>query len=117
MGQQRVSRQDLYSQGKVDDAISAYCLAAQAEPQRADIQADLGRSLESKGLGDDAFKAYQHAHDLAPADPAISRKVAELYYRRGLAYRQKDDLLDEIGQRLEQSVEHEPLFALRWHVT
>jgi len=31
--------------------------------------------------------------------------------------RQKDGLLDEIGQRLEQKLEQEPLFTLRWRLT
>ena len=30
--------------------------------------------------------------------------------------RQKDALLDEISQRLEQRVEQEPLFTLRWQL-
>ena len=30
--------------------------------------------------------------------------------------RQRDDLLDEIGRRLEQRMEQQQLFALRWHV-
>lgn len=30
--------------------------------------------------------------------------------------RQKDELLDEIGRRLEQRVEETPLFALRWRL-
>ena len=30
--------------------------------------------------------------------------------------RQQDALLDEISRRLEQRIEQEPLFALRWHL-
>ena len=30
--------------------------------------------------------------------------------------RQKDELLDEIGRRLEQSVEQTPLFTMRWRL-
>ena len=31
--------------------------------------------------------------------------------------RQKDELLDEIGRRLERRVDQTPLFALRWRLT
>ena len=52
------------------------------------------RTLESKR--EEAWRAYDQA----------SREIDQ----------QKDALLDEIGRRLEQRMEHEPLFTLRWEL-
>lgn len=60
-------------------------------PEKLERQCSV-RVLEAKR--DEAWRAYDQA----------SRE----------SDRQKDELFDEIGRRLEQGIEHEPLFALRW---
>jgi len=62
-------------------------------PDKLERQREL-RKLEAKR--DDAWRSYD----------AASRDVD----------RQKDTLLDEISQRLEQKTEQTSLFALRWRV-
>jgi ERCC4-related helicase len=63
-------------------------------PEKLELQR-ASRKLEEKR--DEAWRAYDEA----------SRDID----------RQKDELLDEIGRRLEQSVEQTPLFAMRWALT
>jgi superfamily II DNA or RNA helicase len=70
------------------EARLAPTLPEKLERQRA------ARTLEVKR--EEAWRAYDQA----------SREVD----------RQKDALLDEISQRLEQKIEQEPLFTLRWHL-
>jgi hypothetical protein len=62
-------------------------------PEKLDRQRT-SRTLEAKR--EDSWRAYDQA----------SREID----------RQKDALLDEISRRLEQRIEQEPLFALRWHL-
>jgi hypothetical protein len=60
----------------------------------------LERQREARGLErkrDEAWRAFDQA----------SREID----------RQKDALLDEISQRLEQKLEQEPLFTLRWKLS
>jgi len=64
-------------------------LPEKLERQRA------ARSIESKR--EEAWRSYDEA----------SRQIE----------RQKDALLDEITQRLEQELKEEPLFLLRWRIT
>jgi len=95
-----------------------------AEDRRASLKADLA----------DLDEALKEAKKLARFAPTLpdklerQRAVRVLEGKRDEAWhaydqasreidRQKDNLLDEIGQRLEQSVEHEPLFALRWELS
>jgi superfamily II DNA or RNA helicase len=80
---------------------------------------------------DDALKDAKRAARVAPTLPEKldrQRAIRELEVKRDTAWRdyddatkkidrQKEDLLDEIGQRLEQAIENETLFSLRWSVT
>jgi F0F1-type ATP synthase membrane subunit b/b' len=63
-------------------------------PEKLERQRD-ARTVESKR--NDAWRAFDEA----------SREID----------RQKDTLLDDIGQRLEQNVDDEPLFIVRWNLT
>jgi hypothetical protein len=77
---------------------------------------------------DESIKEAKKAARLAPTLPEKlerQRATRVLETRREVAWRdydvasreidrQKDDLLDEIGRRLEQRVEQETLFTLRW---
>jgi hypothetical protein len=95
-----------------------------AEDRRASLKADLTEL-------DEALREGKKLARFAPTLPEKlerQRAVRVLEGKRDEAWRaydqasreidrQKDELLDEIKRRLEQSVEHELLFALRWCVT
>lgn len=92
-----------------------------AEDRRASLKAALNEL-------DEAFKAAKKAGRLAATLPEKlerQREARGLEGKRDEAWRafdqasreidrQKDALLDEISQRLEQKLEQEPLFTLRW---
>lgn len=94
-----------------------------AEDRRVSLKATLNEL-------DEALKAAKKAARLAPTLPEKlerQREARVLEGKRDEAWRafdqasreidrQKDGLLDEIGQRLEQKLELEPLFMLRWHL-
>jgi hypothetical protein len=94
-----------------------------AEDRRASLKAELAEL-------DDALKEAKKAARLAPTlldKLDRQRAVRTLEAKREDAWRtydqasreidrQKDALLDEISRRLEQRIEHEPLFVLRWHL-
>lgn len=95
-----------------------------AEDRRASLKAQLTEL-------DDALKSAKKAARLAPTLPEKlerQREARVLEGKRDEAWRafdqasreidrQKDTLLDEIGQRLEQKLEQEPLFSVRWRLT
>ncbi len=92
-----------------------------AEDRRSSLKATLEEL-------DEALKAAKRAARLAPTLPEKlerQREARALETRRDEAWRdfdqasrdldrRKDELLDEIGRRLEQSMETEPLFTVRW---
>ena len=91
-----------------------------AEDRRASLKAELNEL-------DDALKEAKKAARFArPAEKLERQREARtLETKRDEAWRafdqagrevdkQKDELLDEIGRRLEQRFEQETLFALRW---
>ena len=94
-----------------------------AEDRRASLKAELAEL-------DEALKEAKKAARLAPTLPEKlerQRATRTLEAKREEAWRaydqasreidhQKDALLDEISQRLEQRIEQEPLFALRWEL-
>jgi superfamily II DNA or RNA helicase len=94
-----------------------------AEDRRATLKAELDEL-------DDALKAGRKTARTAPTLPEKlerQRDVRKLETRRDEAWRafdqatrdvdkQKDALLDEIAKRLEQRVEHETLFTIRWRI-
>jgi hypothetical protein len=94
-----------------------------AEDRRASLRADLAEL-------DENLKDAKRAARLAPTLPEKlerQRAARVLEARREEAWRaydqasrdvdrQKDSLLDEIGRRLEQRLDQEELFALRWQV-
>lgn len=95
-----------------------------AEDRRTSLKAELTEL-------DDALKAAKKAARLAPTLPEKlerQREARALEGKRDEAWRafdqasreidrQKDTLLDEIGQRLEQKLEQEPLFSVQWRLT
>jgi len=94
-----------------------------AEDRRASLKAELDEI-------DQALKDGRKAARLAPTLPEKlerQRAVRTLESKREEAWRaydqasreidqQKDALLDEIGRRLEQRMDHENLFTLRWEL-
>jgi shikimate kinase len=92
-----------------------------AEVRRASLKVELAEL-------DDAIRETRKAARLAPNLPEKlerQRELRKLDTRRDDAWRnydqasreldrQKDSLLDEISQRLEQHSENEVLFTLRW---
>jgi len=92
----------------------------------------LGDSLKAELADmDEALKEAKKQARFAPTLPEklerqrAARKLEEKREEAWRAYdeasrdidRQKDQLLDEIGRRLEQSVEQTPLFTMRWRLT
>ncbi len=94
-----------------------------AEDRRAGLKAELADM-------DEALKEAKKQARFAPTVPEkleLQRSARKLEENRDEAWRtydaasrdidrQKDELLDEIGRRLEQSVDQTPLFTMRWHV-
>lgn len=94
-----------------------------AEDRRATLKAELDEL-------DEALKAGRKSARTAPTLPEKlerQREVRKLETRRDEAWRafdqatrdldkQKDSLLDEIAKRLEQHVENETLFTIRWRI-
>jgi superfamily II DNA or RNA helicase len=95
-----------------------------AEDRRSSLKAELTDL-------DDALKAAKKAARLAPTLPEKlerQREARVLEGKRDEAWRdfdqasreidrQKDTVLDEISQRLEQKLEQEPLFSVQWRLT
>jgi len=95
-----------------------------AEDRRTSLKADLTEL-------DEALKGAKKAARLAPTLPEKlerQRETRTLENKRDEAWRafdqasrdidqQKDRLLDEISQRLEQKLKRAPLFTLRWELT
>ena len=95
-----------------------------AEDRRSSLKAELDEL-------DEAFKEAKKAARLAPTLPEKlerQRAARTLETKREEAWRaydeasrdidrQKDSLLDEVSHRLEQQINEEQLFTLRWHVT
>jgi superfamily II DNA or RNA helicase len=95
-----------------------------AEDRRASLKAALNEL-------DEGLKAARKAARLAPTLPEKlerQREARVLEGRRDEAWRafdqasreidrQKDALLDEIGHRLEQKLQQEPLFTVRWRLS
>lgn len=94
-----------------------------AEDRRTTLKSELDEL-------DEALKIARRSARTAPTLPAKleqQREVRRLEGRRDEAWRafdgaardlekQKDVLLDEIAKRLEQRVEQQPLFTLRWRI-
>jgi superfamily II DNA or RNA helicase len=94
-----------------------------AEDRRTSLKADLDEL-------DQAFKEAKQAARLAPTLPEKlerQRAARTLETKREEAWRaydeasrdidrQKDSLLDEVSHRLEQQINEERLFTLRWHL-
>jgi superfamily II DNA or RNA helicase len=94
-----------------------------AEDRRATLKSELDEL-------DEALKAGRKSARTAPTLPEKlerQREVRKLETRRDEAWRafdqatrdldkQKDTLLDDIAKRLEQRVEHETLFTIRWRI-
>jgi superfamily II DNA or RNA helicase len=94
-----------------------------AEDRRATLKSELDEL-------DEALKAGRKSARTAPTLPEKlerQREVRKLETRRDEAWRafdqatrdldkQKDALLDDIAKRLEQRVEHETLFTIRWRI-
>lgn len=95
-----------------------------AEDRRASLKAELAEL-------DEALKEAKKGARLAPTLPdklERQRDVRKLEARRDEAWRaydqasreidqQKDLLLDDLSRRLQQAIDQEPLFTLRWSLT
>lgn len=76
---------------------------------------------------DEALKEAKKATRLAPTFPeklerqrairTFEGKREEVWRAYDAASNEKDALLDQISHRLEQGIEEERLFALRWSLT
>ena len=94
-----------------------------AEDRRDSLKAELADM-------DEALKEAKKQARFAPTLPEkleLQRAARKLEEKRELAWRaydeasrdidrQKDELLDEVGRRLEQRVEETSLFTMRWRV-
>ena len=79
---------------ELDDAIREMRKAARLAPN---LPEKLERQRELKRLGTKRDEAWRN-YDIA------SQEIGK----------QKDELLDVISQRLQQSIEHKSLFVIRW---
>lgn len=94
-----------------------------AEDKRTTLKGELDKL-------DDEIRQMRREARVAPTVPEKLRRQRELRQleaRRNEAWRafdqasqdverQKDTILDDIGRRLEQRADWEPLFTLRWHL-
>jgi superfamily II DNA or RNA helicase len=104
----------------------------EVESEKLDRWADDRRASHKATLNelDEALKAAKKSARVAPTLPERlerQREARALEVKRDAAWRvydetsrdidrQKDALLDEVSERLEQRLEQEPLFTLRWRV-
>ena len=65
------------------DTLSAALEAASAEPERADLQYDLGARYASLGRVNQALEALGRATELAPQEAAYALAYGEVLYRAG----------------------------------
>ncbi|MBW4527734.1 MAG: tetratricopeptide repeat protein [Phormidium tanganyikae FI6-MK23] len=68
---------ELYHQGKLSEAITAYRRAIQINPNYADAHHNLGRALHGQGKLDDAITAYRRVIQIDP-NHAIARENLEI---------------------------------------
>jgi tetratricopeptide (TPR) repeat protein len=107
---------ELFNQGKLQDALAAYQQAAQLDPSRAEIQVDIGNTLMKNGDMPGAIQAYNKAlatHD----DPLRARAL----YNRGtaqIAAQSWDDAISSLRRSLrlnpnDEDAQHNLLYAMK----
>jgi tetratricopeptide (TPR) repeat protein len=74
---------ELYSQGKVDQAESAFKRVLAADKQNADANFNLGAIEEGKGNLNDALRYYKQAQKTSPNDSDINGAVASIQTKLG----------------------------------
>ena len=62
--------------GQTDDAVALFTELSQATPPRADAWDGLGQALQARGDQPGALAALRRAHDLAPTDLRLHRRLA-----------------------------------------
>jgi tetratricopeptide (TPR) repeat protein len=80
----------LYSDGKFDDAVAAYCQAIRINPNFADAFSNLGAALERQGKLVEAEAAYRQAIRIKPG-------FAEAYGNLGIVLKEQGKLSEAVA--------------------
>jgi protein O-GlcNAc transferase len=88
--------------GRAQDALAAISRAAQLQPGRADVLANLAQALLAAGRGNESFAALQQALTIAPADALVC-------YRAGIIHEQLRQP-DEAKRFYNQALASQPNF-------
>ncbi len=91
---------ELVKQGRLDDAVSEFRLAAQADPRYAAAQLNLAYTYERLGRVDEAITAYKSTVELDPKNAVAFNNLGVLYLKR--------ELHDEAIQSFERGLASDP---------
>lgn len=91
---------ELVKQGRLDEAVSEFRLAVQADPRHAPAQLNLAYTYEKLSRVDEAIAAYKNAVALDPKNAIAFNNLGVLYTKR--------ERYDEAIQTLEQGLTIDP---------
>ena len=91
---------ELVKQGRLDEAVSEFQLAVQADPRYAAAQLNLAYTYERLGRDDEAIAAYKSASALDPKSATALNNLGVLYLKR--------ELHDEAIQSFERGLAIDP---------
>ncbi len=69
--------------GNYDNAVSHFETAANRNPSRADVWAQVGYCKVKQGKAEEGIRAYQHALELQPESDELHNKLGDAYYHAG----------------------------------
>jgi len=76
--------EDLFEQGKIDDAIAHYMKALQIKPDFELAYLNLGTAFAKKGQIDDSIRYYHQTLEIKKDMPAAWLNLGNAYYRKGM---------------------------------
>ena len=91
---------ELAKQGRLEEALSEFRLAVQADPRFATAQMNLAYTYEKLNRGDEAIAAYKKTIELDPRNRTAFNNLGVLYMDKGL--------YDEALQVIEQGLKVDP---------
>ncbi|HYH39831.1 MAG TPA: tetratricopeptide repeat-containing glycosyltransferase family protein [Azospirillum sp.] len=96
----------LHGQGRLEDAVTAFRDAVEADPRFAEAHFNLGNALARCGRWDEAVEAYRAAAGLVPA-------AAEPPFALGVAYEQLGHARAAAGRRVEAAAAYRAALLFR----
>ncbi|WP_431857490.1 tetratricopeptide repeat protein [Azospirillum sp.] len=96
----------LHGQGRLEDAVTAFRDAVDADPTFAEAHFNLGNTLAHGGRWDEAVEAYRAAAGLAP-------NAAEPSFALGVAYEQLGHARAAAGHRIEAAAAYRAALLFR----